>query len=444
MNRRKFIIFIIMLVITIPICIYISNIIHLSLLGEFVNISNIEFWSVIESLVENEKQRNLYLLLQALFILFLIFVFYIQKDNVYESTLVYVTNKIRTPAVAGQGQYGTARWLTEHEHEEIFKKNILDREQQINNQRFDAGGLVVGFKRKKKKEEIFYVGDNTHSLTIGATRSGKTRTIVLETIGNLGLAGESMILSDPKGEIYDYTAEFLEKLGYEIFVIDFKSKNKSSKYNFLQPIIDAVNEEDYQKAEELAWDLTASLVGDENSKMEPIWRDGEMSIIAGTMIAVVYENKEHPEFQNLTNVFSFISEMCRTEGNTMPINNYIKNLDESNPASRIFGIARIAPEKTRGSFFTAALTTLKLFTSEGIYGMTCESDFSLKDTGKKKRAIYMIVQDDKTTYYSLASLFVNQQYTSLVEVADERGGRLERRTNFILDEFREFLYYSCI
>ena len=70
--------------------------------------------------------------------------------------------------------------------------------------------------------------------------------------------------------------------------------------------------------------------------------------------------------------------------------------------------------------------------------MTSDSDFSLRDTGKKKRAIYIILPDERTTYYSLASLFVNQQYTSLVEVADSRGGELENRTNFILDEFGNF------
>lgn len=86
-----------------------------------------------------------------------------------------------------------------------------------------------------------------------------------------------MILS---GEIYNYTSGFLEKLGYETIVIDFKTPQKSSRYNYLQPVIDAVNEENYRKAEEYAWDITTSLVGNDDSKMERIWKDGEMSIIA--------------------------------------------------------------------------------------------------------------------------------------------------------------------
>ena len=47
-------------------------------------------------------------------------------------------------------------------------------------------------------EDIYYIDDDLHSLTVGATRSGKTRSLVLQTIINTGLAGENMILSDPK------------------------------------------------------------------------------------------------------------------------------------------------------------------------------------------------------------------------------------------------------
>lgn len=291
----------------------------------------------------------------------------------------------------------------------------------------------------------------THTvLQFGATRSGKSRTIVLETIATLGIAGansknggESIICSDPKGELYHYTSKFMEELGYETIVIDFKNPLKSNRYNFLQPVIDSVNRGDYRKAEEYAWDITESLVGSENSKMERIWKDGEMSIIAGTIMAVVYENIEHPEFQNLTNVYTFISEMCRTEDGEMPINDYINDLKPENPASRIFNIARIAPDRTRGSFFTSALATLKLFTSDSIYSMTCESDFNLKDTGNKNRIIYIILPDDRLSYYPIASLFVNQQYVALVENADSRGGELKYRVNFVLDEFRQFYYDSC-
>lgn len=241
------------------------------------------------------------------------------------------------------------------------------------------------------------------------------------------------------GEILQYSMPLLKKLGYKVLAIDFKNPLKSTRYNFLQPVINAYKNGDIRKAEEYCWDITQALVGNEDSKMEKIWKDGEMSIIAGTIMTVVAENMDHPEYQNLTNVYTFISEMCRTENGKMPINYFIENLEPDHPAINIFGIARIAPEKTRSSFFTSALTTLRLFTSQTIYDMTCKSDFDLKDLGKGKYFVDIILPDERLTYYSLAALYTKQQYNALVEYADSRGGSLDNKINFFMDEFGNYV-----
>ncbi len=299
-----------------------------------------------------------------------------------------------------------------------------------------SGGLVVGYENDSDMESIFYLPDDVHSLTVGATRSGKSRCIVLQSIAYTALAGESMVVNDPKGELAAYTTPYLKRLGYEVICLDFKSPLKSSRYNFLQPVIDAINRGDNAKAVDLVWDITSSLVGE--AKGERIWTDGEASIIAGAIMAVVFDNKDKPEFQNFTNVYHFVLNMCKTEGNDMLINKYIKKIPDSHPAKGLFGIAQIAPSRTRGSFFTAALITLRLFTNENVYSQTSASDFALSETGDKKRVIFIILPDEKLTFYSLASLFVYQHYVSLTENADNRGGRLRNRVNFFLDEFGNF------
>ena len=422
MNKRKIAIITVFSILNIPLSIILSCLVHSKL-------ANITF----SEIVVNKQLLLLFFLVYLLIEVLIIMLFGFNSKNVFQSNTVNITDKLRTPEIMGQGQHGTARWLTKKEFRKAFKCNALS-----DNNNFNSGGIVVGYEKLKDKENIYYIDDNIHSLVVGATRSGKTRSIVLETVGNIGLAGESMIISDPKAEIYHYTSKFLEDLGYKVITLDFKTPSKSTRYNFLQPVIDAVNDEDYRKAEEYAWDITQSLVGNEETKMEKIWRDGEMSVIAGAIMSVVFDNKDHPEYQNLTNVYSFISEMCKTVGQTMPINKYIENLPPEHPASTIFNIARIAPEKTRGSFFTSALTTLRLFTSKSIYGMTCKSDFNLKQSGEEKTVTYIILPDEKTTYYPLASLFVYQNYVSLVESADKRGGELKIRVNYILDEFGNF------
>jgi type IV secretion system protein VirD4 len=130
--------------------------------------------------------------------------------------------------------------------------------------------------------------------------------------------------------------------------------------------------------------------------------------------------------------------MCKTIAGKMPMLEYVKKLPQNHPAKALLSISDVAPSRTRGSFYTSALTTLRLFTSKSIYGITNQSDFSITGVGEKKQALFIILPDEKTTFYPIASLIISQQYELLANMADRRGGRLLQRVNFILDEFGNF------
>lgn len=134
--------------------------------------------------------------------------------------------------------------------------------------------------------------------------------------------------------------------------------------------------------------------------------------------------------------------MNKKMGDKYPIDLFIEELPINHPARALLSISEVAPSRTRGSFFTSALTTLRLFTSKSVYNITSTSDFNIEDIGRKKQALFFIFPDEKTTYYQVASLVVSQLYELLVRQADERGGRLKNRVNFILDEFGNFVKIS--
>ena len=67
--------------------------------------------------------------------------------------------------------------------------------------------------------------------------------------------------------------------------------------------------------------------------------------------------------------------------------------------------------------------------------MLSNNDFDMRDIGRKKTAVFIVIQDEKTTYHSLVTIFLKQCYETLISVAQESGGKLPHRTNFILDEF---------
>ena len=67
--------------------------------------------------------------------------------------------------------------------------------------------------------------------------------------------------------------------------------------------------------------------------------------------------------------------------------------------------------------------------------MLSHSDIDLESIGARPTAVFIVIQDEKTTYHSLATIFIKQCYETLIDVAQTNGGKLPYRTNFILDEF---------
>lgn len=210
MKKNKVIVGIIATICNIPLSLTLASIIHIQLSKIDVPRTLYD----ISQIVANERFLPLFFLMFSLFEVLILAMLVINKNSFY-SELDTITDKIKTPKSIGQGQHGTARWQTQKEFEKNFKCNKLPIERKKNfiirklfkkkqkeeKNEIVKGGLVVGYKKTKKAEEIYFVDDNIHSLTVGATRSGKTRSVVLQTIGNLALAGESMILSDPKRRV---------------------------------------------------------------------------------------------------------------------------------------------------------------------------------------------------------------------------------------------------
>ena len=324
---------------------------------------------------------------------------------------------------------------------------------------FKSGGLVVGiepvysffskFRKKNKKvikEKIYYVKDK-HCLTIGATGCGKTRSEVLQTIGNVGLAGESLIVSDPKLELYEYTNEFLKDLDYEVICIDFKNPKKSSKYNILQPIIEAYNENDIEKVQNYTEELANILTPE--SKGEKIWYNGEKSMTSGAILSCILHNKDHAEFQNMSNVYNFVAKAGGTTEIESPygttqsqpfIKQYCDNLPPESLEAKSFATVTQAGDKQRESYITSSLSSLRLFSTKSMWEITHKTDCNIFNAGENKIALFIGLPDEDTSYYPVASTIVCQIYNMLVKRADKiYGGTLPIRVNFILDEFGNFV-----
>jgi len=384
-------------------------------------------------LIKNTGVKLWFLIIQALYTAYIIWLVIRPTAQIIDIKEIEITDKIKIPVPVGNGQYGNARFLTEKEKDQIFAIfNFIEGEVPCG-----KGGLVIEMKKDTKGRELIrYIQGEEHSLILGATGAGKTRRILLETVWLQLITGLCIVVSDVKGEIYAYTHKFAESLGYQTIAADFRNPKKSAHYNYLQPILDALAAKDKAKAIDYTWDLVSVLVGEQ--KGEPLWYNGETATIAAAVLAVCMEAEE--PYRNLTNVYYFLAYMCQPHPvtNKTPLSLYLATLPDGHPAKTVFAMAQVAADRTKSSFYTSAMGTLRLFTNPNVAEMTSKSDFRLSDIGKKKIAFYMLIPDEKKTLYPLVSILVNQIYIAQVETASQNGLRLPIDTDYDLDEIGNF------
>lgn len=399
--------------------------------------------------ISNNEQIRMFTIFFFVLLLLGIITLLVGGKSSFKVDMIEITPEIRTPAPAGQGQHGTAKWLPKEKFDQVFDSDIIDSKKLMQGKEsFSAGGLVLGKEdiktsifSKRVKEKIYHITKDLHALIIGATRSGKTRCIVIQTIIDLILAGENVVVPDLKGELRDYTEDVAKKYGYEVIGIDFIHPYQSKRRNFLEPVIKALQRNDISRAIEETWSLVSQLVGEPPENGEKLWNNGEAATLAASIMAVCYDNQDHPEYQNLTNVFYFITEMCSYYRGALPLQFYIDSLPEEHPAKILLAATKVAAMRTRSSFYVSAIMTLKLLTIPAINQMTNASDFDIEkliDEGKKV-IIYLGLPARDKTYFPLASLFLRQISDLIDYVADEKyGGRVPVRWNFIDEEMGNF------
>jgi type IV secretion system protein VirD4 len=408
----------------------VAYIIHQLLLGK---IKNINYFLAIQALISTKQVQQLYVILLLLVFVFILYLSMDMQQKIAKVDTYMLTPDIELPVSAGNGQHGNARFLNKTEKAKLYGRyefatnTSIDKMPEIPGK----GGLVVQYEKIGSKEVYYYIGKDWHSLVVSTSGGGKSRSLLMPTLTMQLQSGMSVVVTDVKGELWCYTADYAKEKGYKVVVLDFRNPRRSMHYNLMQPILDALKEGDEANAIEAAWDLVSVLVGE--PKGEPLWNNGESASIAAGILAVATEAPE--ECRNLSNVYYFLSYMCQPDGfGKMPITKYFGSLAADHPARTCFAMAELAPGKTRGSFFTSALGTLKLFVNPNIASMTSRSDINLLDIGKEKTILYMKIPDEKKTYYPLVSLLVTQIYMSQVAVANENGQRLPVCTDYDLDE----------
>lgn len=320
---------------------------------------------------------------------------------------------------------GYSRWAKENEIKKakgVERVPFIDKESKF-------GGVPLVYD----KDAAYVDNGESHTLVLGATGSGKTAGIINPTMKMLMKARESMVISDPKGEIYEDNSGLLRELGYEIIILNFRDPQKGNCWNPYHLPYKYQKEGNFDKANELLNDLSTNIVVDGQGQ-DPFWQDSAASYLTGLSLAMFEDAEEDQININSVNLMMTIGD--EKYGASTYLKEYFNAKDPASPACvNALGTVN-APNETKGGIVSVLKQKVKtLAVTKNLSEMLSKNDFEMDTIGEKPTAVFMIIQDEKTTYHSLATIFVKQCYESLISTAHKHGGALPVRVNFLLDEF---------
>ena len=320
---------------------------------------------------------------------------------------------------------GYSRWAKDKEIQtakEVVRIPFADKQAEV-------GGTPIIYD----KDSAYVDNSNMHTLVIGATGSGKTAGIVNPTMKHLIKAKESIVITDPKGEIYEDNYKILKDAGYQIIVLNFREPQKGSCWNPYDLPYKFQKEGNFDKANELLNDLSTNIVVDGQGQ-DPFWQNAAADYLTGLGLALFQDAPL--EEVNINSINLMINQGEERYGASTYMKEYYKMQDPTSPvAINLAGTVTTADETKAGIMTVLQQKVKTLAVTRNLSEMLSKNDFDMASIGEKPTAVFMIIQDEKTTYHSLATIFIKQCYECLISTAYKHGGALPVRTNFLLDEF---------
>ena len=307
-----------------------------------------------------------------------------------------------------------SKWAT---REEMQKKTVA-----IN---LETGVEKSGLPTMYDDKYLYIDANETHNLLIGSTGSGKTQAVILPLLKLAMFAGESIVINDPKGEIYARTAHKLEDEGYKNIVIDLEDSRIGNNWNPLSLAYKQYNENNPDKATELIEDLGYYLIADtQRQESDPFWTNSTINYFTG-LVLYLFKNAREEEI-NLSSVAHLANSLLSKEASEKFLNKLEK---DSVIFMKVAGTLQ-APPETRGSIISVFNQKIERYLSkENLANMLSTSDFDISKISIEKTAIF-IVSGINGFCRNLIPLFANQ-----VMDAVSLYGNKEKRLNLLLDEF---------
>lgn len=280
-------------------------------------------------------------------------------------------------------------------------------------------GLILS-KDIQLKEKYDFEG----SVTFGPTGSGKTTSEFIPNLLSNNLKG-SIIVTDPKGEIFKLTSKYQEEVcKRKVLKFSPLEPRESEKYNLLTSCKD--NSEVIELASTLLFNGALSIELSTGKKAGGVeWIQMAEPLLAS---ALLYANNLKYPFNNIEFAFKLLITLTTDELDALF--NYSKNIDCINQWN-IFKTVGGA-DRTEGSIKITLASNLKLFTDSRVNAAGIESTFKIEDLRKTPTIIYVCYPENKSSYLApFIAPFFSQVIDKLIEGHTDKGIPI----HLLFDEF---------
>lgn len=397
----------------------------------------------------------------------------------------------RGVATSMAGTYGTARWMNEAEAKKVYEVGPVE----------NVTGTILGQFTQDGEEVIalpFEPTGNRNLILIGPPGSGKSfgyvRTAVFQSI----VRGESVVVTDPKGEIHNDMRKLLESRGYKVKVFNLINLDLSNAWDCVQEIYDPITGNiDDQRVITFCKTVIANTGGGANSKGDPFWESSEENLfrvavsycayirekslieIYGrrakellTQLPYITREDEQSLIEIVKNPESAMVDRRRVveylahsfygdeEGDrklseweedapTCNISDIYdallhNDLDKweanfkyvplSHPAASAWAVFKGMGERVQPNIVGGLNTRLQLFMTYKVRRVISNDDIRLANLGAEKTALFLIISDDNASMQLLSSLLLSFLFKDLKEAFDAVGGEGRIPVNVVADE----------
>ena len=319
----------------------------------------------------------------------------------YSDTGEYDTD--RNFIYSAKGTYGTSGWMSRKE-----MAGVLDLVPDLRKHK----GVVLGMLDNK----AVCIPENPHingNLAVyGSSGSMKTRSFCMNRILQAAVRGESLIISDPKSELYEKSSEYLRDLGYCVKVFNLVNPENSDSWNCLSEV----------EGQELMAQLFVDVIIKNtinNGKGDHFWDSCEMNLLKAL---VLYVDQSYAEQnRNIGEVYRLLTLSGESD-----LDSLFENLPPTHPAKAPYSLYKQASDTVRSGVIIGLGSRLQVFQSELIKKITTRDEIDLELPGQERCAYFLVTSDQDSTFDFLASLFLSFCFIKLVRYADKNceGGKL--------------------